>query len=133
VDIIRGTRKTLYLGNLSASRDWGYATDYVVGIWMMLQQDKPSDDVLGTGHGMTVKRYLEATLDLAGLDILCVEFDSRYERPLEMFELLADATKARTELTWYPSVTAEQLVEALFQYEHEKLTGRSRVSCQQMH
>jgi len=124
-EILRGTRKTLYLGNLSASRDWGYAPDYVVGMWMMLQQDKPSDYVLGTGHGMTVKRYLEATLDLAGLDMSCVELDSRYERPLEVLELLADATKARAELAWYPSVTAEHLVEVLFRYEHEKISGKS--------
>jgi GDPmannose 4,6-dehydratase len=104
----------LFLGNLEAKRDWGFAGDYVEGMWLMLQQDKPDDYVLATGKTYSVKEFLE--LAFARLDLEWrkhVEVDPRYFRPAEVDLLLGDATKARQQLGWKPKVGLEELVNMM--------------------
>jgi GDPmannose 4,6-dehydratase len=112
--IINGTQDKLYLGNLDAKRDWGHARDYVEAMWLMLQQDDPKDYVIGTGESRSVREFLDATFGLVGLDwTQYVEIDPAYYRPTEVDYLQADASRARNELGWSPSVTFDQLVEEM--------------------
>jgi GDPmannose 4,6-dehydratase len=109
--IVAGKDKKLYLGNLEAKRDWGYAPDYVEAMWMMLQQERAEDYVIGTGETHSVKEFLEEVFNYAGLDWKkYVEIDSRYFRPTEVELLLADSSKARRELGWSPRITFKELV-----------------------
>src|SRR5579883_814755 len=109
--IIAGQQKKLYLGNLDAKRDWGYAKDYVKAMWLMLQQDEPDDYVIATGETHSVEEFLNVAFGYVKLDWRdYVEFDDRYLRPAEVELLIGDATKARQKLGWQPSVTFEQLV-----------------------
>jgi len=118
--IIAGKDKKLYLGNLEAKRDWGYAPDYVEAMWMMLQQDKPCDYVIGTGETHSVKEFLEEVFNYAGLDWKeYVEIDSRYFRPTEVELLLADASKAKRELGWSPRITFKELVKIMVDSDME--------------
>jgi GDPmannose 4,6-dehydratase len=104
----------LYLGNLDACRDWGYAPDYVRAMWMMLQQDAPGDYVIGTGEAHSVREFVEAAFSHAGLDWeKYVVLDQRYLRPAEVEALRADWTKAREILQWRPTVTFHQLVKIM--------------------
>ncbi len=99
--IKHGIQEKLFLGNLDAIRDWGYAPEYVEGMWRMLQADTPQDFVLATGTGATVKQFVEAAFLRAGLDWEShVEIDPRYHRPAEVDYLLGDASKAEAELGW---------------------------------
>jgi GDPmannose 4,6-dehydratase len=99
--IAAGLQDTLYLGNLEAIRDWGYAPEYVEGMWRMLQMDTPDDYVLATGKPATVREFCEAAFGHAGLDWeRYVRHDSRYERPSEVDALIGDPTKAREKLGW---------------------------------
>ena len=108
------------LGNLEAKRDWGYAPDYVEAMWMMLQQDKPCDYVIGTGETHSVKEFLEEVFNYAGLDWKeYVEIDSRYFRPTEVELLLADASKAKRELGWSPRITFKELVRIMVDSDME--------------
>jgi GDPmannose 4,6-dehydratase len=122
-----GLQKKLYLGNMDAKRDWGFAGDYVEAMWAMLQQDAPDDYVVATGEAHTVREFVEIAFGLAGLDWKQhVEVDPRYFRPTEVDYLLGDATKARTKLGWKPKVTFHALVKMMVEHdtrlaEQEKL------------
>ena len=123
-----GLQSHLYLGNLEAHRDWGYAPDYVNAMWLMLQQDQPDDFVIGTGEAHSVQEFVELAFACAGMDWKKhVEIDSRYFRPAEVDYLLADVSKAKRVLGWTPTVTFKQLVrimvEADIQEVETKLKG----------
>ena len=125
-----GLQKRLYLGNLSALRDWGHARDYVEMQWLMLQQDKPEDFVIATGEQHSVREFVEVAGRRLGMDIrwegegvdekgyladgtCIVEVDPGYFRPTEVETLLGDATKARTKLGWVPKVDFQSLVDEM--------------------
>ena len=94
--IVAGAQQKLYLGNLDAKRDWGYAAEYVEAMWLMLQQDEPDDYVIATGEMHSVREFVEVAFGLVGLDWSDhVEIDARYFRPTEVEELLGDASKAK--------------------------------------
>jgi len=112
--ILAGKEHKLYLGNLDAKRDWGYAADYVEAMWLMLQQDQPGDYVVATGVTHTVRDFLEECCGLVGLDWHeFVEFDTRYLRPTEVDLLIGDATKAQRVLGWKPRTSFEELVRLM--------------------
>lgn len=112
--IRHGLQDKLYLGNLDARRDWGFAGDYVEAMWLMLQQDQPDDFVIATGETWSVREFLELAFEAAGLDYRDhVEVDPRYFRPAEVDLLLGDATKARTVLGWQPRVSFQELVHMM--------------------
>lgn len=112
--ILAGKEKYVYLGNLEAKRDWGYAPEYVEAMWLMLQQDEPDDYVMGTGETHSVKEFLLEAFDYAGLDWQeHVKTDPRYFRPLEVELLIADASKAKEKLGWEPRVTFQELVRVM--------------------
>jgi len=118
--IIAGKDKKLYLGNLEAKRDWGYAPDYVEAMWLMLQQEKPCDYVIGTGETHSVKEFLEEVFNYVGLDWKeYVEIDPRYFRPTEVELLLADSSRARKELSWSPRITFKELVKIMVDSDME--------------
>lgn len=109
-----GLQNDLYMGNINALRDWGYAGDYVEGMWRILQHDTPDDFVLATGEMHTVKEFLETAFDHVGLDwAKYTHHDSRYDRPSEVDQLLGDPTKARTVLGWEPKVKFKELVKMM--------------------
>jgi GDPmannose 4,6-dehydratase len=109
-----GLQDKLYLGNLDARRDWGFAGDYVQAMWAMLQQDTPDDYVIGTGEAHSVREFTEAAFAHAGLDWRDrVLIDSRYFRPAEVFDLRADSRKARRALGWQPTVGFAELVRIM--------------------
>lgn len=109
--IVAGQQKKLYLGNLDAKRDWGYAKDYVEAMWLMLQQEKPDDYVVATGETHAIREFLELAFSYVGLNWEeYVEIDPRYFRPTEVELLLGDPTKAKEKLNWKPSVTFKELV-----------------------
>jgi GDPmannose 4,6-dehydratase len=112
--IKHGVQQKLYLGNLDARRDWGYAPDYVRAMWLMLQQEHPDDFVVGTGEAHTVREFVEFAFAHAGLDWKeHVEVDARYFRPAEVDYLCADASKAHRVLGWEPSVAFDELVRIM--------------------
>lgn len=112
--IKRGLEEKLYLGNLDAKRDWGYAPDYVEAMWRMLQQDSPGDYVIGTGESHTVRQFVERAFELVNLDWRdYVAIDPRYFRPAEVDHLEADASKARRALGWTAKVTFPELVRLM--------------------
>lgn len=109
-----GLQEKLFLGNLDAKRDWGFAGDYVKAMWMMLQQDQPDDFVIATGAAYSVKEFLESVffkLDLNWQEY--VEIDSRYFRPAEVELLLGDSSKAKAALGWEPDTSFEELVQMM--------------------
>jgi len=109
-----GAQSELYLGNLDAVRDWGYAAEYVEGMWRMLQVDEPADFVLATGVGYTIRQFLEASFGYAGLDWQkYVKFDERYLRPTEVDALIGDASKANDKLGWKPTIDGLQLAKIM--------------------
>lgn len=109
-----GLQKKLYLGNLDAKRDWGFAGDYVEAMWMMLQQEKPDDYVIATGETHSVKEFLSEVFGYLELDWKeYVEIDPRYFRPTEVDLLLGDPTKALTELGWKPKVNFKGLAKMM--------------------
>jgi GDPmannose 4,6-dehydratase len=113
-NIIAGRQKKLYLGNLQARRDWGYAPEYVYGMWQMLQHDQPEDYVLGTGESHTIEEFVTEAFGYAGLDWReHVEIDPKYFRPTEVDFLMADSSKARTTLGWEPKVDFKELVHVM--------------------
>ncbi len=122
-----GLQDKLYLGNLDAKRDWGFAGDYVEAMWRMLQQDEPDDYVVATGESHSVKDFVEAAFGSAGLDWEdYVEIDPRYFRPTEVQHLLGDASKARTKLGWSPTVSFGELVKMMVDHDVE-LAHREKV------
>jgi GDPmannose 4,6-dehydratase len=109
-----GRQEHLYMGNLDAVRDWGYAPEYVEGMWRMLQADEPDDYVLATGVGMTVREFLQIAFDHAGLKWEDhVRFDDRYLRPTEVDALIGDASRARKKLDWVPTVDGGALARLM--------------------
>lgn len=117
-----GKQDHLYMGNLDAVRDWGYAPEYVEGMWRMLQADKPEDYVLATGIGITVREFLEIAFGHVDLDWKeYVRFDARYLRPTEVDQLIGDASRARRELDWVPTVDGRQLARLMVDADIEAL------------
>lgn len=116
--IKEGLQDKLFLGNLDAKRDWGFAGDYVEAMWLMLQQDEPDDYVIATGETRSVQEFVEAAFAMLGLDWRkYVETDPRYFRPSEVDLLLGDATKAKRKLAWKPSVSFEELVRMMVEHD----------------
>lgn len=139
-----GKQEILYLGNLDAKRDWGYAKDYVEAMWRMLQQEKPGDYVIATGETHSVREFVEHAARMVGYEIrwegegvnekgvdtktgkVIVQIDPTYFRPAEVDLLLGDATKAKQELRWEPNVKFEELVRIMMEgeFENEGLVAR---------
>jgi GDPmannose 4,6-dehydratase len=111
-----GLQEKLYLGNLDAKRDWGYAKEYVEAMWLMLQQDEPDDFVIATGETHSVKEFLEETFSYHELDWRqYVEIDPKYYRPAEVDILVGDAGKAKRLLNWAPETTFKDLARLMAQ------------------
>jgi GDPmannose 4,6-dehydratase len=139
VKIKNGEQNVLRLGNLNAKRDWGYAPDYVYGMWLMLQQNTPDDFVLATGETHTIREFIEESAPYVGFDIewigegvnekgvdkntgkVIIEIDPKYFRPSEVDLLLGDPTKAKNVLGWKPKVKFKELVKIMI--EHDLKTG----------
>lgn len=135
VKIVSGKQKCLFLGNLNASRDWGHAKDYVLGMWLMLQQQKPDDYVFASGKSFLVREFVEKTFSLLDLEIawkgrgikekgynkktgkVLVEINPKYFRPTEVDDLLGNASKARKRLGWSPKVSFDKLIEEMVNAE----------------
>ncbi len=118
-----GQQDKLYLGNLDAKRDWGYAKEYVEAMWLMLQQPEPDDYVIATGETHSVREFLHEAFTHAGLDWeKYVEHDVRYERPAEVELLIGDASKAKTKLGWEPRTTFHELVHLMVDEEVAAMT-----------
>ncbi len=133
-----GKDEKLYLGNLDAKRDWGYAKDYVEGMWLMLQQEKPDDYVLATGEMHSVREFIEKTAEYFDYDLIwegeglkekgidkksgkqLIEIDPKYFRPAEVDELLGDYSKAKEKLGWEPKVKFNELVEIMCKADYDK-------------
>jgi len=133
-----GLQDKIYLGNLNAKRDWGYADDYVEAMWLMLQQNQPDDYVVATGEAHSVREFVELAFAQIGIDIewqgegvdekgldkatgkILVEVDPRYFRPTEVEILLGDPTKAREKLGWQPKVTFRELVSMMVDADLEE-------------
>jgi GDPmannose 4,6-dehydratase len=113
-EIANGSKKKLFLGNLDAVRDWGYAKEYVESMWLMLQQDKPSDYVVATGVGATVKQFAEASFARVGLNWQDhIEVDQKYIRPTEVDALIGDPSKVAKELKWEAKTHWKELAELM--------------------
>lgn len=133
-----GLQKKLYLGNLNAKRDWGHAKDYVLGMWLMLQQDDPDDYVLATGETHEVREFVELAFSEVGISIewqgkginekginketgeILVEVDPRYFRPTEVDILVGDATKAKEKLGWKPKHTFKEVIKDMIEWDMEE-------------
>lgn len=148
--MLKGEQRKLFLGNLNAKRDWGFAPEYVEMMWLMLQQDEPDDYVVGTGESHSVREFVERAFSYAGIEIewrgegvwergvvkslserwsgvfkvgdIIIEIDPRYFRPTEVEHLRADITKARRKLGWEPRTTFEELIMIMVDYDL-KLSG----------
>jgi GDPmannose 4,6-dehydratase len=141
--ILQGKTEKLSLGNMDAKRDWGYAKDYVEGMWLMLQQDKPDDYVLATGEQQTVREFVNLAFGFCGIELdwqgtgvkekgidkatgkVLVEVNPKYFRPTEVETLLGDCTKAKTQLGWTPKTSFRELVEMMVEHDL-KLVGLNR-------
>jgi GDPmannose 4,6-dehydratase len=123
-----GLQKDLYLGNMDAKRDWGYAPEYVEGMWRMLQADKPDDYVLATNETHTVKEFVVEAFGHVGLEWeKFVKYDARYERPAEVDLLIGDPAKAKRDLGWEPKVRFKELVQIMVDADLEMLEGKGLV------
>ena len=123
-----GLQKDLFLGNLDAKRDWGYAPDYVEGMWRMLQADEPGDYVLATNETHTVQEFVEESFAHVGLEWQkYVKHDARYERPAEVDLLIGNPARAKKELDWEPKVRFKELVQIMVDADLEMLEGKGRV------
>jgi GDPmannose 4,6-dehydratase len=122
--IKHGLDKKLFLGNLDAKRDWGFAGDYVEAMWLMLQQDAADDYVIATGESHSVREFLDVAFGTLGLDWKpYVEIDPRYFRPTEVDHLHGDASKARDKLGWKPKVGFRELVEMMVRADEADVRG----------
>ena len=122
-----GLQNKLYLGNLDAKRDWGYAKEYVEPMWLMLQQDEPDDYVIATGETHSVREFLEEAFSYAGLDWRGhVEIDPKYYRPAEVDLLVGDASKAKRKLGWESRTTFKELVRLMVDADLKLLEGDGR-------
>jgi len=134
-----GKQDTLFMGNLEAKRDWGYAKNYVEGMWQMMQGEKPDDYILATGETHTVREFVEETCRIAGIDLawegkgmeekgidrktgkMIIAIDQRYFRPAEVDVLLGDYSKAKKEFGWEPKTKFKDLVKMMFESEMESI------------
>jgi len=115
-----GLQEDLFLGNLDAKRDWGYAKEYVEVMWLMLQQDQPDDYVCATGETHTIREFCEECFGLLGLDWeKYVKYDTRYERPSEVDLLIGDASKLKKQIGWEPKVKFKELVRIMTEADLE--------------
>jgi len=122
--IKKGLQKDLFLGNLESKRDWGYAKEYVEGMWRMLQQDEPDDYVLATNETHTIQELCEVAFGRVGLDWKeFVKFDARYERPAEVELLIGDPAKAEAKLGWKPKTLFKELTELMVDADVAMLDG----------
>lgn len=139
VRIAAGLQQKMYLGNLEAKRDWGHAKDYIEGMYLMLQQEKPEDFVLATGETHSVREFCEHAFHHTGIELewigegieekginaktgdVIIEIDPRYFRPTEVDLLIGDASKAREKLGWYPKYTFDELIEEMIQEDQENV------------
>jgi GDPmannose 4,6-dehydratase len=120
--ILAKKQRYLYLGNLDARRDWGYAPEYVAAMWLILQQNEPDDYVIGTGECHSVKEFVEEAFSYIGLDWKrYVKIDPRYFRPTEAEALIADASKAKSKIGWKPRVTFKDLVRIMVDADMEAM------------
>lgn len=137
-----GIEDTLYMGNLDAKRDWGYAKDYVEGMWLMLQQDEPDDYVLATNETHTVREFIEIAASRLGFDLewsgkdtdeigtdkntgkVIIRIDPQYFRPAEVDLLIGDPSKAKEKMSWEPTVTFKKLVEIMVDADLQKESGK---------
>jgi GDPmannose 4,6-dehydratase len=120
-EIANGSREKLFLGNLDAIRDWGYAKEYVESMWLMLQQDKPSDYVVATGVGATVRDFAKAAFERVGLNWENhVSFDQKYIRPTEVDALIGDPSKAIQQLGWKATTHWKELAELMVDSDLER-------------
>jgi len=127
--ILAGKQDKLYLGNIDAKRDWGYAKDYVEAMWLMLQQNEPEDFVIATGETWSVRDFLTEAFNLVNLDWeKYVEIDKRYFRPAEVELLIGDASKAKEKLNWTPKTSFKELVKIMVEADL-KAEGISLAQC----
>jgi GDPmannose 4,6-dehydratase len=123
--IAAGLQKEVYMGNLDAKRDWGYAKEYVEAMWLMLQQAKPDDYVIATGETHSVREFLEEAFKYVGLDYKkYVKFDPRYLRPAEVDLLIGDPSKANKKLGWKPKTSFKELVKIMVDADMEDLNKK---------
>ena len=124
-----GLQKELYLGNIDSKRDWGYAAEYVEGMWRMLQQDQPDDYVLATNETWTIKDFLEAAFGHLGLEWQkYVEFDERFLRPAEVDLLIGDYSKAKAKLGWEPQTRMHALAKLMVESDLQLATAEAAVA-----
>ena len=124
-----GMQDELYLGNLEARRDWGYAKEYVEMMWLMLQQDTPGDYVVATNEAHSVKEFCQETFGLLNLDWeKYVQHDQRYERPAEVDLLIGNAAKARQQLGWEPKVRFKELVKIMVEHDLELAKREAQIA-----
>jgi len=122
--IAKGLQQKLLLGNLEAIRDWGYAPEFVEGMWLMLQQDKPDDYVLATNTGFTVREFVKFAFEEVGLDYdKYVGVDERYYRPTEVDALIGDYSKAKSALGWSPKTLTPELAKRMVSFEVNRLNA----------
>jgi GDPmannose 4,6-dehydratase len=132
--ILTGTQEHLFLGNLDAKRDWGYAKEYVEAMWRMLQQPAPDDYVIATGEMHSVRELCQVAFGLVGLDWEAyVRVDQAYFRPTEVDELCGDATKARTALEWQPTVRFRELVRIMLEADLAETGVADRLESDSQH
>ena len=124
-----GLQECLYMGNIDAKRDWGYAKEYVEMMWMMLQQDKPDDYVVATNETHSVKEFIQETFSLLGLDWeKYVKYDARYERPSEVDLLIGNPAKAKRQLGWEPKVRFKELVKIMTEADLELAKREAQIA-----
>jgi GDPmannose 4,6-dehydratase len=124
-----GLQNSLYMGNLDAKRDWGYAKEYVEMMWVMLQQERPDDYVVATNETHTVKEFIEATFGLLDLEWQkYVKYDERYERPAEVELLIGDPAKAKKQLGWEPKVKFKELVKIMTEADLELAKREAQIA-----
>jgi GDPmannose 4,6-dehydratase len=122
-----GLQDNIYLGNLEAKRDWGYAGDYVEAMWLMLQQENPDDYVIATGETHTVEEFLHEVFDYAGISVKkYLKTDKRLFRPHEVPLLLGDASKAKKKLNWEPKVKFKELAQLMYDEDLRRLFNVSK-------
>jgi len=127
--ILAGLQKKLYLGNLEARRDWGYAPEYVEAMWLMLQQKEADDFVIATGETHSIKEFLDESFGLVGLDWhRYVEIDPRYFRPVEVDFLVGDASKAKQKFGWVPHTSFKELVKLMVDADIAKLEKEQKIT-----
>jgi GDPmannose 4,6-dehydratase len=120
--IVAGSKEKLFLGNLDSVRDWGYAKEYVESMWLMLQQEHPSDYVVATGIGATVREFVEAAFSHVNLDWKQhVEIDNKYLRPTEVDALIGEPSKARDVLGWEAKTSWQSLVKLMVDFDVSRI------------